>query len=62
MMMLFRISVQMVCGTFYCPPGLQLSPDLSNFKLPVYFYLITGLAQLDCFDNSVCSRKVFCLF
>ena len=27
-----------------------------------YFYLITGLIKLDCFDKSVCSRKVFCLF
>ena len=27
-------------------------------QLPVNFYLITLLIQFDCFDKSVCSRKI----
>ena len=55
MMMLFRISVQLsVLAT--------RSATLSTLEqLTVYFYSITGLIKLDCFDKSVCSRKVFCL-
>ena len=29
---------------------------------PLIAHLITGLIQLDCFDKSVCSQKVFCFF
>ena len=38
--------------TFNCPGGLQLPFD----QLSVYFYLITGRIQLDCFDRSVYSQ------
>ena len=37
----------------------QSRPMPYKFEL-VYFYLITGLIQLDCLDKSVCSRKAFC--
>ena len=44
MMMLFRISVQLSVGPMRSPTPSTLE------QLPVYFYLITGLIQLDCFD------------
>ena len=66
MMLLFRISVQLSVE-----PLATTTSTLEH--LPVYFYIISGRIQLDCFDRSVYSqyalfnktwlkvRKAFCL-
>ena len=70
-MLIFRISVQLSVEHLI----VHLVCNSSTLEqLPVYFYLITGRIQLDCFDGSVYShcalcnrmwlkfRKAFCLF
>ena len=71
MMPLFRISVQLSVEPLIVPRSV--TPSLLE-QLPLYFYLIIGRIQLDCFDRSVYSqyalcnktwlkfRKAFCLF
>ena len=56
MIMLFRISVQLNVEP------LTAHAVCSFQQLPVYFYLITQLIQLDCLNKLVRSRKAFWLF
>ena len=52
-MILFRISVQLSVEPLL--PSRSATPSTLE-QLPVYFYLVTGLIQHDCFDKSVCSQ------
>ena len=54
-MLFFRISVQLSMG-----PLMQSAIPSTLEQLPVYFYLITGRIQLDCFDRSVHSQCALC--
>ena len=54
MMMFFRVSVQLSVE-----PMRSAAPSTTE-QLPVHFYLITVLTQLDCFDRSVHSQCALC--
>ena len=68
MMLLFRISVQLSVEPLIKLPTRSETPSMLE-RLPVYFYLVAGRIQLDCFGRSACSqchytirRKAFFVF